>query len=188
MALVGYSPFANLTSAEVSQKKPSWSKNDKDTESVVGAQLEGASLRYASADGAFLAGANLFGADLRGADLSAADLRRARLFHAHLNRASLLGADLSGADLERADLQGAELLGADITHSDLQGAYNLNPWSVRTARNWDKAFYDYYALKLLGLPSDYNTKLGEQLQKEKERQEKQDTGQAVTKSTAPQPN
>jgi uncharacterized protein YjbI with pentapeptide repeats len=62
MALIGYSPFANLTSSEISQKKSTWNKNDRNPDSVAGAQLEGTSLRYARADGAFLADANLAGA------------------------------------------------------------------------------------------------------------------------------
>jgi hypothetical protein len=47
MALIGCPPFANLTDAEVSQKKSTWSKKtDKnaDSDSVIGAQLSGADL------------------------------------------------------------------------------------------------------------------------------------------------
>jgi len=79
MAVLGYSPFADLAHAEISQKKSSWSKNDKDLGSVVGAQLSEPNLRYASASGAFLAGANLTDADLIGADLGGADLSSASL-------------------------------------------------------------------------------------------------------------
>ena len=117
MALVGYSPFANLTNGEVSQKKPTWSKNDKDPDSVAGAQLEGANLRYALASKAFLAGADLRGADLSYADLFLADLSGARLTHA-----SLGGADLDRADLSRADLLGATLSGSHLPGANLSGA------------------------------------------------------------------
>ena len=109
MALVGYSPFANLENAEVSQKKSNWSKNDKGLDSVAGAQLQGASLRYALAAGAFLVGANLSHAHLGGAYLRVANLSVADLSGANLSRA-----DLSGADLSDADLRGADLSDADI--------------------------------------------------------------------------
>ncbi len=108
MALVRYSPLADLHGVEVSQKKSNWSKNDKNQDSVVGAQMEGANLQFALARGAFLAGANLRSADLSGADLQNADLQ---------------GADLTGADLRLADLQGANLDGADASRADMRAAY-----------------------------------------------------------------
>jgi uncharacterized protein YjbI with pentapeptide repeats len=132
MALVGYSPFADLWGAEVSQKKSTWSRNNKDLDSVAGAQLRGANLRYASAFKAFLAGARLIDADLRGASLIGADLQDADLVRADLQDADLIGADLRGAnlddarlndvDLSGADLGGAKLITAQLIHADLGGA------------------------------------------------------------------
>jgi uncharacterized protein YjbI with pentapeptide repeats len=124
MALVGYSPFADLRGAELSQKKSGWSKNDKGIDSVVGAQLKGANLRYALASGAFLAGANLSGAKLRGADLSGAvvygsDLRAVDLSATSLGGADLSAANLSGADLSAADLGNADLSGAEVGNKDM---------------------------------------------------------------------
>jgi uncharacterized protein YjbI with pentapeptide repeats len=121
MALVGYSPFANLTGAEVSQKKSTWTKSDKSLESVTGAQLKGASLRYAAASEAFLGGAHLQDADLTGADLTGAHLYRAYLY-----RARLEGADLNDADLTDALLPGSHLRGARLGHADLSGADLIN--------------------------------------------------------------
>jgi len=122
MGLVGYSPFAELTGTEVSQKKSTWSKNDKDLDAVTGAQLSKQNLRYARAKGAFLAGALLGIADLRGADLIGADLRGANLIGANLSIADLSGADLRGANLSIADLRGADLSGSDLSGADLLGA------------------------------------------------------------------
>jgi uncharacterized protein YjbI with pentapeptide repeats len=152
MALVGYSPFADLTGAEVSRRKSAWSENDYYPDSVAGAQLRGANLRYALASGAILAGADLSGADLCGANLGAADLRGALLTGASLRNANLYNADLrrtflastggsfhfvaggndvfipnpstdlSGAELGDADLRGAQLYGANLSGAQLDGA------------------------------------------------------------------
>ncbi len=131
MALVGYPPFANLDGTEVSQKKPNWANqkadNDKDPDSVIGAQLSGTNLRYAHAFRAFLARAELDGADLTGATLGHADLSGAGLFEAHLSGTYLGDANLSGAYLTTADLSGAylnraKLGGAYLTNTNLGGA------------------------------------------------------------------
>lgn len=112
MALVGYFPFANLADSEISQKRPTWSKNDKDLESVAGARLRGANLRYAAAPRAFLAGADL------------------------------TEADLSYAYLEVADLTDVNLTLADLTCTDLRFAQGLYPNSIKGARHWEKAIFD----------------------------------------------
>ncbi len=124
MALVGYSPFADLRGAELSQKKPGWSKTDKGLDSVVGAQLKRANLQYALASGAFLAGADMSGAKLHGADLGGAvlygsDLRAIDLFAASLEGADLSAANLGGADLSAADLVNADLSGAELFNKSL---------------------------------------------------------------------
>ncbi len=122
--LLGYSAFANLAGAEVSQKKPtSNGKNDKDPDSVIGAQLQTTNLRYALAEYAFLVGADLSHADLSGADLRGAQLTRADLTGTILTRANLSGSDLSGdAHLGGAKLDGSDLTGANLTHAILSGA------------------------------------------------------------------
>jgi uncharacterized protein YjbI with pentapeptide repeats len=134
MALIGYSPFANLTGAEVSQKKPNWNpKNCEDEGAVIGAQLIGVDLRYASAKSAFFActdlsgadltGAHLTGADLRGVRLTGADLSGAHLQSVRLSSADLTNANLRGAHLNLADLSGALLSLADLTGADLRGTH-----------------------------------------------------------------
>ena len=109
MALFGYSPFANLTAAEISQKKTTWNKNATDLDSVISAQLTGADLRNALAQRAFLEGATLKSADLSGIDL----------YHADLRGADLSDADLSGAELALVTLQNAVLVGANLQNVDL---------------------------------------------------------------------
>jgi uncharacterized protein YjbI with pentapeptide repeats len=177
MALVGYSPFLDLTGAEVSQKKSNWNNNEKDIDSVVGAQLKGANLRYAVAPEAFFNGAYMEGADLSGADLHDADFRDAKLFGATLNAADLSSANLYQANLKAADLRAADLSSANVgmTHlgySDLRGARNLNLEGLRYAREWNEAFYDDETLKALGLPPDHNVKVVEQQKKGMELQQK----------------
>ena len=185
MAIVGYPPFANLTSAEVSQKRSSWSgKEEENIDSVIGAQLGGINLRYAVGTQAFLVGADLIETDLTGADLRNADLRGARLNLAKLSGASLLWADLRGADLRGADLDGADLFRADLDGADLAQAhlYNcefgnakllaadlafaliyspmrLDLVELKSAKNWELALYDDETLRVLGLPPDHNEKV-----------------------------
>lgn len=134
MALVHYSPFANLSKADVSIKPPNWTgKGDGELDLVTGAELSvtskrivrrRADLRYADASGAFLAKANLSGAHLEGADLMQSDLRRAdaSVESAHLNSADLTGANLREAHLPNSDLKDTWLLGADLTNAELSGA------------------------------------------------------------------
>ena len=102
-------------------------------------------------------GSNLTGADLEKADLSGANLSKAILSKAILSKANLSKANLSGADLEEADLSGANLSkaillkanlsGANLSGADLNGAYliklkkELEPSQIKSASNWDKAFY-----------------------------------------------
>jgi uncharacterized protein YjbI with pentapeptide repeats len=128
MALVHYSPFANLRDADVSVKPPNWTgKNDSELDLVKGAELSFADLRYADAPGAFLVKAVLSESHLEGADLLMSDLRGANLSGAYLGEArlrsaNLTGANLSGAHLARADLSGASLHGAQMSVADLRGA------------------------------------------------------------------
>jgi uncharacterized protein YjbI with pentapeptide repeats len=118
MGLVGYFPFADLTGAEVSQKKPNWTENDKSLDSVAGAQLQELDLRYVEGEGAFFAGADLIAADLTGASLRGANMRETYLFDTHLEDADLVDVNLSYARLENAHLNYARLTRADLNHAD----------------------------------------------------------------------
>jgi uncharacterized protein YjbI with pentapeptide repeats len=125
MALFGYSPFADLTGADISQKKPTWSKNDRDLDSVVRAQLKGTNLRYAEASESFFAGAELYLADLSGSNLERADLHGSDLTEAHLNGADLSDANLTGANtnMSGAYLIDTYLFGANLSDANLSGAH-----------------------------------------------------------------
>jgi uncharacterized protein YjbI with pentapeptide repeats len=213
MALVEASPCAQLADADVSQKKPAWNEKARDSNSVVGAQLRGADLRYAFAFGAFfdeadlsasrLEGANLEwsylnDADLTDAQLAGADLSNGRLADITLNRANLDGTDFSNADLTEATLtnasfhdaefENAKLSDADLTYSDFQGANDLTPRQLKSARNWDRAFFDDDLLQELGCPADHNTTLKEWRQSGKEFQEKQNFCQVAAKTNPPTHN
>lgn len=204
MALVRYSPFANLRGADISIKPPNWTgKDEKELDLVKGAELADLDLRYADVSGAFLAKAHLGPAHLEGAFLFSSDLREAHLLGAHLDGATLLFALLNGADLNtaylrradlrRADLRGADLRGAPLTGANLGGAdlrfadlrLNISEFEegltvtanrFKTAKNWDEAYYDDDLLIELGLPPDHNEKLTKE--QEHEEQQKQNPSAA----------
>ena len=97
-----------------------------------------------------------------------ADLGGANLQEADLSDANLQGADLRGANLQGADLRGANLQEADLWRASLQGAYlreaeGLTASQVKTARNWELAFYSKDFLKELGLKPDHNKTLPDKL-------------------------
>lgn len=145
---LGYSPFADLNSADVSGKPPDWIGNkEEELDRVKGADLRGRNLRYAQGYGVFLAKADLISSDMFGAWLPSADLRRAildgsnmertemsgaslqnaslhqtRLDYADLRNAHLNGANLWLASMFHANLAGADLSAADLQHVDLRGA------------------------------------------------------------------
>ena len=113
-----------------------------------------------------LSGAVLRGANLKQARFWRADLRGANLENARLSGADLWQADLSGAVLQRANLKQANLSKADLSKADLSRATGLSPFRIKSASEWEKAFYDPERLKSLGLPLDHNEKLREQFKKE----------------------
>ncbi len=126
--LLGYSVFANLNGADVSEKPSVWSDKKEQIELVRGALLRDVDLRGARAVGAFLVNADLSGARLERADLSGARLERA-----DLTLAQLEGADLGGARLEGANLLVARLDGANLSGARLEGA-NLRMARLRGAK------------------------------------------------------
>jgi uncharacterized protein YjbI with pentapeptide repeats len=120
--LVGYSPYARLTDANVSLKPPSWSGQEAELSRVLGANLSRLNLRYAQAYGAFFVRARLWQADLRNASLSEADLREANLRQADLRAAVLDRARLERASLQDADLRDAVLNRANLREANLSSA------------------------------------------------------------------
>src|SRR5207244_12926934 len=98
------------------------------------------------------------------------DLRESHLSGAYLRGADLSGANLSNADLSKtdlrdADLRDADLTGANLTYSDL-GSTQVDPETVKVARDWEMAFYDDETLRALGLPSNHNHKLADRKKNE----------------------
>ena len=125
--LIGYSPAAQVTGTDISQKPAHWTDSAEDLATVRGARLSKARLRNIQAYGAFFAKADLWQADMQGADLSEADLRdvkarQARLRSAVLDRAKLNGAVLQQADLQQTSLTRANLEKADLSYASLEGA------------------------------------------------------------------
>ncbi len=87
-------------------------------------------------------------------------------------RADLGGANLEGAKLTGANLQKARLFGANLQGAVLGGAKALNSTQVKTAVNWELAFYSKDFLKELGLSPDHNERVKKKLaEMEKEKKE-----------------
>jgi|SRR5579884_1602166 len=138
---LGYSPFAQLDGAELTErpdnwktyeenvlmKKPLMSPSDESEWERMVAEITRqnyirCNLNYASAADAFLIKANLYDASLKGINLE-----RAHLQYAELDKAKLTSACLRKAFLYRADMRGAQLINADLSGAYLQGA-NFQPY------------------------------------------------------------
>lgn len=156
-----------------------WRQENPDVRpDLSGMDLKRANLKKAFLNGAILREANLRGTDLSDADLSGADFQKANLVLAHFGAANLAEADFSGANLCDANLSEANLCHANFSNAILVGALfqgadlskaqfaenikDLSPFQVKTARNWNCAYYTSGLLESLGLPPDHN----ETLQKE----------------------
>ena len=117
--------------------------------------------------------ANLRGTDLGWADLSAADLNRTNLIRTNLSAANLTEANFSGANLSEANLSEANLSEALLLGSDLNKANfgdnvkELMPSQIRTAKNWENAYFSKGVLENLGLPPDHNEKLRKEIEDNK---------------------
>jgi uncharacterized protein YjbI with pentapeptide repeats len=155
MSKLGFPPFADLSTADLSLKPPNWTSNTP-LDSVKGLQLHGADLRYADLSFAFLPVSVLTEAHLEWAELVAADLRQTVLSGAYLSGAVLAGADLTDADVS----------GADIKYADLRGVKGLSADQVKKAKNWDSALYDDTLAAQLGFGSDHNESVEDRLKRE----------------------
>jgi hypothetical protein len=138
---------------------------------LTGAHLEGVrffagNLAAADLSGAHLEKAILSFADLSWANLAAIHLEGALLVSAKLGSANLTGAHLQGAHLLNASLRGAKLTDADIEGTDLRKVA-VSHAQIKSAKNWDQAFYDREFLAELGLPPDHNERLAEKHMKER---------------------
>ncbi len=155
-----------------------WRQENPDVRpDLSGMDLKRADLKKAALQGAILKEANLRGTDLSNADLSGADLQKANLVLAHFGAANLAEADFSGANLCDANLSEANLCQANFSEANLVGALlqgadlskakfadktkDLSPFQVKTAKNWECAYYSQGLLQSLGLPPDHNEILQE---------------------------
>ncbi|MGK7956908.1 MAG: pentapeptide repeat-containing protein [Crocosphaera sp.] len=110
--------------------------------------LQDTFLNHANLKNTDLTNANLNNASLLEADLYNANLYRANLYKAYLYNANLEDTNLSSANLKDADLGYADLKNADLSNANLNNTYlmdieNLTPNQIKSACNWDKAFYIY---------------------------------------------
>lgn len=117
-------------------------------EYLVKANLQGANLREAN-----LRGVNLREVNLQGAYMIKADLQEANLVGANLQEAMPLGANFQGAVLRDANLQGTKLV----------TTRGLTARQVKSAKNWELAFYSDDFLKELGLPPNHNESVEKEL-------------------------
>ncbi len=118
---------------------------------------------------AWLQGLDLTGADMSNANLKGANLRMAQLSGVSLIGANLQGTNLRGASLKKAHLndanfQGANLGGADLTEADLFSANfrevkEMEPYRIKTAENWNRAFYSNEFISIFKLSPTHNEDL-----------------------------
>jgi hypothetical protein len=123
------------------------SANDKNTRlNLNGADLSNAYLYKADLKRANLVETNLKRANLIEADLNEANLPLANLSEASLERANLSNTDLCLTDLSKANLSHANLSNTSLSTADLSGVIltgirNFSPEQIKSAKNWESAFY-----------------------------------------------
>jgi len=98
---------------------------------------------------AWLQGLDLTGADMRNANLKGADLRGTILRNAHLNEANFQGANLRAADFTKADLSSANFREGKV----------MDPYLIKNAVNWERAYYSSELLSTLNLSPTHNEEL-----------------------------
>ena len=115
--------------------------------------------------------------------MSGSDFNNANLIRTHFNAANLSEANFSGADLSEANLSeanlskanfgdalllGALLLGADLNKANLaDNVKELSISQIRTAKNWETAYYCKGILEGLDLPVDHNESLRKEIEEKK---------------------
>jgi len=140
----------NLPSLSESFRRPL----DLQREDLHGAWLQGLDMAGADMNNANLQGANLGGANLKSADLQHANLQGTHLKGAHLQKAHLNGTNLQGANLGGADFEEADLFSANFRE-----VKEMEPYRIKTAVNWNRAFYESEMLKFLKLSPTHNDDL-----------------------------
>ncbi len=127
-----------------------------------GAQLKGSNFQEAKLLGTILNGSNLQNADFSNADLLGAKISDADLTNTNLTLANLTGANLKHARLFGTNLTKADLAQANFQQADLEGANfredvkNFTLEQVKSANNWEKAYYSDSLSQKLGLTENQN--------------------------------
>ena len=119
---------------------------DFSTANLSRANLSKTNLSSADLISANLSNINLSRANLSKTNLSSADLISANLSHANLSSAYLISSNLSSADLSHSDFSNAHffntnLSSANLIDTDLSHTQNLTLSQIKTACNWEEAFY-----------------------------------------------
>jgi len=109
-------------------------------------------------------GADMSNANLKGANLRMAQLSGVSLIGANLQGTNLRGASLKNAQLNEANFQGANFGGADLTNADLFSANlrevkEMEPYRIKTAENWNRAFYSSEFIVIFKLSPTHNEDL-----------------------------
>ena len=108
---------------------------------LIDANLNGAYLYNATLIDAKLENANLYSAHLESANLENANLYSANFKDANLKGAYLISANLYSANLYSAYFESATLIDANLYSATLIDAKNLTSQQIKSACNWEKAFY-----------------------------------------------
>ena len=133
-----------------------------------GADLRRAYLKKAILHGVIFRDVNLRETDLSYADLSKSDLNKANLIRTHLSAANLTEANFSEANLDGANFGDALLLEADLNKANLEdNVKKLSLSQIRTAKNWETAYYCKGILEDLGLPLGHNETLRKGIEEKK---------------------
>ena len=135
-----------------------------------GVCLDGISVPMASLDHLQAPNCSIRGANFKGSILTASNFQSANLYEAKFNEcilwdvnfkdvyipfADFTNADLIRADFNHADLGAGVLAGANIEGADFRYVKNIIPSRIKTAKNWQLAFFDDKMRKYLKLPKDY---------------------------------
>ena len=126
--------------------------------------LQREDLHDAWLQGVDLTGADMSNANLKGANLRMAQLQGVSLIGANLQGTNLRGASLKNAQLNEANFQGANLGGADLAKADLFSANfrevkEMEPYRIKTAENWNRAFYSNEFISIFKLSPTHNEDL-----------------------------
>lgn len=148
---------ANLSGANFTEANLTWAYLKEADLSK--ANLYGINLSKANLCKANLSQATLYEAILNGVNLNEANLSEAKLCEAVFSYADLRKADLRRANLSEAHLRGVDLGEADICWADFSFVEGLEPSQIKSAKNWESAYYSQEMLESLGLPPDHNEKL-----------------------------